>query len=159
MSDSNNAIITNNDYLNLMLVLNAIRGMVKNSFPDSLNVFDTAFGDFIGEVTKGTALSLREQGYDDKSIHELMSLSDEDYGEINVLVMQIIQGEMAGEWEKAGIHSEADIDKLCHEVRNEVKAEYPVLNADTIQACSERDYVGVNSFDEMIELAKNTEED
>jgi hypothetical protein len=40
----------------------------------------------------------------------------------NISAMQKLQDEMAGEWEKAGIYSEADIDKLCREVRNEVNA-------------------------------------
>jgi hypothetical protein len=39
----------------------------------------------------------------------------------NIFAMQMVQKEMAGEWENAGIHSEADIDELCREVRNEVE--------------------------------------
>jgi AbrB family looped-hinge helix DNA binding protein len=38
----------------------------------------------------------------------------------NIFAMQMVQKEMASEWEKAGIYSEADIDELCREVRNEV---------------------------------------
>jgi hypothetical protein len=37
--------------------------------------------------------------------------------------MQKLQDEMAGEWQKAGIYSEADIDELCREVRDEVEGE------------------------------------
>jgi hypothetical protein len=40
---------------------------------------------------------------------------------VNIFAMQMLQKEMAGEWEKAGINSEADIDALCREVRNEVE--------------------------------------
>jgi hypothetical protein len=36
---------------------------------------------------------------------------------------------------------------------------YPEPNAETIKACSERDYVPVNSFDEMLELARNIDDD
>jgi hypothetical protein len=76
----------------------------------------------------------------------------------NITAMQKLQEEMAGEWEKAGIHSEADIDDLCREVRYEAKADYPLPNNETIKACSECDYIAVNSFDEMHELAKNKNE-
>jgi hypothetical protein len=44
----------------------------------------------------------------------------------NISAMQRLQKEMAGEWEKAGIYSESDIDELCREVRNEVEAEYEI---------------------------------
>jgi hypothetical protein len=77
----------------------------------------------------------------------------------NITAMRKLQDEMVGEWEKAGIHSESDIDELCREVRYGQGADYPMPNADTVKACSERDYVAVNSFDEMLELAKNKEED
>ena len=35
--------------------------------------------------------------------------------------METLQKEMAGEWEKAGIHGEEDIIELCREVRAEVE--------------------------------------
>ena len=38
-----------------------------------------------------------------------------------VYAMETLQKEMAGEWEKAGIHSEEDIIELCREVRAEVE--------------------------------------
>ena len=37
----------------------------------------------------------------------------------NVRAMRLIQKEMAGEWEKAGIYSEKDLDDLCRETRRE----------------------------------------
>jgi hypothetical protein len=155
--NNTNALIVVRNYSNLMLLLNLTRGIVKNRFPDYLNRFDEALQGFIGEICESSALSLVELGYDDKSIQKFMSLSDDYYENINenIFAMQMIQNEMAGEWEKTGIHSEGDIDDLCRKVRNETKAEYPLPNADTVKACSERDYVPVNSFDEMLELAKN----
>jgi AbrB family looped-hinge helix DNA binding protein len=39
----------------------------------------------------------------------------------NIYAMRILQKEMAGEWEKAGIHSEDDIINLCREVRAEIE--------------------------------------
>jgi hypothetical protein len=69
-----------------MLLLNVTRGIVKNSFPDYLNLFDSSIHEFVGEICKHTALSLKEQGHDDKSIHELMSLPDDCYKEINEIM-------------------------------------------------------------------------
>ena len=39
----------------------------------------------------------------------------------NIYAMRTLQKEMAGEWEKAGINSEADIVALCREVRMEIE--------------------------------------
>ena len=39
----------------------------------------------------------------------------------NIYAMRTLQKEMAGEWEKAGINSEADIVELCREVRMEIE--------------------------------------
>ncbi|MDR1690165.1 MAG: AbrB/MazE/SpoVT family DNA-binding domain-containing protein [Clostridiales bacterium] len=39
----------------------------------------------------------------------------------NIYAMRSLQKEMAGEWEKAGIKSEADIASLCREVRSEIE--------------------------------------
>jgi len=39
----------------------------------------------------------------------------------NTYAMRMMQKEMAGEWEKAGIYSEDDIIELCREVRAEVE--------------------------------------
>lgn len=36
---------------------------------------------------------------------------------INIYAMRILQKEMEGEWDKAGIRSEADIVALCREAR------------------------------------------
>jgi hypothetical protein len=44
----------------------------------------------------------------------------------NISAMQMLQKDMAGEWEKAGIYSEADIDELCREFRDEIEAEYEI---------------------------------
>jgi AbrB family looped-hinge helix DNA binding protein len=38
-----------------------------------------------------------------------------------VFAMETLQREMSGEWEKAGIRSESDIDNLVREVRAEVE--------------------------------------
>ena len=38
-----------------------------------------------------------------------------------IYAMETLQKEMAGEWEKAGIHSEEDIINLCHEIRAEIE--------------------------------------
>jgi len=40
-----------------------------------------------------------------------------------VFAMETLQKEMAGEWEKAGIHSEDDIMELCREVREEIEGQ------------------------------------
>ena len=40
-----------------------------------------------------------------------------------VYAMETLQKEMEGEWEKAGIHSQDDLDALIREVRTEVEAE------------------------------------
>jgi len=39
----------------------------------------------------------------------------------NVYAMRTLQKELAGEWKKAGIYSEADIDELCRETRAEIE--------------------------------------
>ena len=39
----------------------------------------------------------------------------------NIYAMRMVHKEMAGEWEKAGIHGESDIAELCREVRAEVE--------------------------------------
>ncbi|MCL2087544.1 MAG: AbrB/MazE/SpoVT family DNA-binding domain-containing protein [Oscillospiraceae bacterium] len=39
----------------------------------------------------------------------------------NVYAMRTLQKELVGEWEKAGINSEADIDELCRETRAEIE--------------------------------------
>jgi AbrB family looped-hinge helix DNA binding protein len=39
----------------------------------------------------------------------------------NIYAMRTLQKELAGEWEKAGIHSENDIMELCREVREEIE--------------------------------------
>jgi AbrB family looped-hinge helix DNA binding protein len=39
-----------------------------------------------------------------------------------IYAMEMLQKEMRGEWEKAGIHSEEDIIELCREVRSDVDA-------------------------------------
>jgi len=39
----------------------------------------------------------------------------------NIYAMRMMQKEMAGEWEKAGIRSEGDIIDLCREVRAEIE--------------------------------------
>jgi AbrB family looped-hinge helix DNA binding protein len=39
----------------------------------------------------------------------------------NIYAMRTLQKEMAGEWEKAGIHNEDDIITLCREVRAEIE--------------------------------------
>jgi len=39
----------------------------------------------------------------------------------NVYAMRTLQKELAGEWEKAGINSEEDIDALCRETRAEIE--------------------------------------
>lgn len=39
----------------------------------------------------------------------------------NIYAMRMMQKEMAGEWEKAGIHSEDDIIELCRDVRAEIE--------------------------------------
>jgi len=38
-----------------------------------------------------------------------------------IFAMETLQKEMEGEWEKAGIHSEEDLDALMREVREEVE--------------------------------------
>ena len=38
-----------------------------------------------------------------------------------IFAMETLQKEMEGEWEKAGIRSEADIIELCREVRAEIE--------------------------------------
>ena len=40
-----------------------------------------------------------------------------------IYAMETLQKEMEGEWEKAGIHSQDDLDALIREVRAEVEAE------------------------------------
>jgi hypothetical protein len=39
---------------------------------------------------------------------------------VNIDAMRTLQDEMAGEWEKAGINNEDDINELCREVREEL---------------------------------------
>ena len=39
----------------------------------------------------------------------------------NVYAMRTLQKELMGEWEKAGINNEADIDELCRETRAEIE--------------------------------------
>ncbi|MDR0936412.1 MAG: hypothetical protein LBM98_07035 [Oscillospiraceae bacterium] len=39
-----------------------------------------------------------------------------------ICAMERFQNEMAGEWEKAGIYSEADLDALMREIRLEVES-------------------------------------
>jgi len=39
----------------------------------------------------------------------------------NIYAMRTLQKEMAGDWVKAGINSEADIVELCREVRMEIE--------------------------------------
>ena len=39
----------------------------------------------------------------------------------NIYAMRMVQKEMVGEWEKAGIFNEDDILKLCREVRTEIE--------------------------------------
>jgi hypothetical protein len=39
----------------------------------------------------------------------------------NIYAMRMVHNEMAGEWEKAGIHGESEITELCREVRAEVE--------------------------------------
>jgi len=41
-----------------------------------------------------------------------------------IYAMEQLQESMAGEWEKAGIHSQEDLDALMYEVREEVEGEY-----------------------------------
>jgi hypothetical protein len=86
MPDGTNDLITYSNYSNLMLLLNATRGIVKNSFPDYLNQFDNCIQGFVSEICKYIVRSLREQGYDDKSLRELMSLSGDCYKEINEIM-------------------------------------------------------------------------
>jgi hypothetical protein len=81
-----NAISTNRDYSNLMIMLNATRGVVKNSFNNCLNLYDNSIQVFIDDLCKNVALTLWGQGYDKKSIQSLMSLSDERYDVINELI-------------------------------------------------------------------------
>jgi len=38
-----------------------------------------------------------------------------------IFAMEMLQKEMEGEWEKAGIHGEDDILELCRDVREEVE--------------------------------------
>jgi AbrB family looped-hinge helix DNA binding protein len=38
-----------------------------------------------------------------------------------IYAMEVLQKEMAGEWEKAGIHSEEDINELMREIRAEIE--------------------------------------
>jgi len=38
-----------------------------------------------------------------------------------IYAMEIFQKEMAGEWEKAGIHSQEDLDALVWEIRSEME--------------------------------------
>jgi AbrB family looped-hinge helix DNA binding protein len=45
-----------------------------------------------------------------------------------VYAMEELQCSMEGEWEKAGIHSEEDITRLCREVRAELAAERATAN-------------------------------
>ena len=40
-----------------------------------------------------------------------------------IYAMETLQNEMEGEWEKAGIHSQKDLDALMREVRAEVEDE------------------------------------
>jgi hypothetical protein len=69
-----------------MLMLNATRGIVKNSFNGYLNLYDNAIQVFIDDICKNTALTLWGQGYDKNSIKSFMSLSDERYDVINELI-------------------------------------------------------------------------
>lgn len=39
----------------------------------------------------------------------------------NIYAMRMMQKEMKGEWEKAGINNEDDIIKMCREVRLEIE--------------------------------------
>jgi AbrB family looped-hinge helix DNA binding protein len=39
----------------------------------------------------------------------------------NIYAMRTLQKELAGEWEKAGINSETDIDEICRETRAEIE--------------------------------------
>jgi AbrB family looped-hinge helix DNA binding protein len=39
----------------------------------------------------------------------------------NIYAMRTLQKEMAGEWEKAGIHCDDDIIEMCREVRAEIE--------------------------------------
>jgi len=39
----------------------------------------------------------------------------------NIYAMRMLQKEMSGEWERAGIHNEDDIMELCREVRAEIE--------------------------------------
>jgi AbrB family looped-hinge helix DNA binding protein len=39
----------------------------------------------------------------------------------NIYAMRMLQKEMSGEWEKAGIRSEDEIIELCREVREEIE--------------------------------------
>jgi len=51
-------------------------------------------------------------------------ICDGDYAIVmnaNIYAMRTLQKELAGEWERAGIHSEADILELCREVREEIE--------------------------------------
>jgi len=41
-----------------------------------------------------------------------------------IYAMEQLQESMAGEWAKAGIHSQEDLDALMYEVREEVEGEY-----------------------------------
>ena len=45
-----------------------------------------------------------------------------------IYAMEQLQKSVAGEWEKAGIHSQEDLDNLMCEVREEVEGEYESSN-------------------------------
>ena len=45
-----------------------------------------------------------------------------------IYAMEKFQSEMTGEWEKAGINSEEDLEALCREIRAEVEGEYESSN-------------------------------
>ena len=45
-----------------------------------------------------------------------------------IYAMEQLQKSMAGEWEKAGIYSQKDLDNLMREVREEVEGEYESSN-------------------------------
>jgi hypothetical protein len=86
MTNNVNTVSNIQDYSNLMLMLNATRGMVKNSFTGSLALYDNAIQVFIDDLCKNTALTLWGQGYDKSSIQSILSLSDEHYDVINELI-------------------------------------------------------------------------
>jgi hypothetical protein len=86
MMNNVNTVGNNHDYSNLMLMLNATREIVKNSFNGYLSLYDNAIQTFVDDLCKNTALTLWRQGYDKASIQSFMDVSDERYDVINELI-------------------------------------------------------------------------